>query len=146
MYTPGNIIYFTPFYFSNGNPCKPKYFIVLNVVDNTTVLLNLPTRSDNLPNNIDKTHGCIELPEGNINCYLIEKGKEIAENGFFFKFNTHLYGYYIDQLEIEYLNSIYSVEGQDYTIVGRLINEEFNAIIECFKESKTVKRKYKKYL
>jgi len=29
MYTPGNILYFTPFYFPNGGKEKNKYFIVL---------------------------------------------------------------------------------------------------------------------
>lgn len=42
MFTPGNILYFTPFYFKNGAPSKNKYFIVLKDVDGQLVLASLP--------------------------------------------------------------------------------------------------------
>ena len=70
MYKAGNILYFTPFYFKNGNPAKPKYFIVLKKVERKTILASLPTRKDSIPENEVIEAGCIELPEININCFV----------------------------------------------------------------------------
>lgn len=46
MYQKGNIIYFTPFYFKNGNTPKPKYFVVLSVSESETILASLPSSRD----------------------------------------------------------------------------------------------------
>lgn len=59
MYTPGNILYFTPFYFANGNQSKPKYFIVLASDGDNLVVVSLPTSQDRIPTFLDKKHGCI---------------------------------------------------------------------------------------
>lgn len=49
MLSEGNIIYFSPFYFKNGNTSKNKYFLVLKYIENDIVIASLPTRKDSVP-------------------------------------------------------------------------------------------------
>ena len=51
MFKEGNILYFNPFYFENGNTPKPKYFLVLKEVDGQLLLASLPTSHDHIPSN-----------------------------------------------------------------------------------------------
>ena len=146
MYTAGNLIYFNPFYFKDGAPSKPKYFLVLKVVDNTAVLASLPSSVDHLPRNIDIQHGCIEIPSGNINCYVFKSNSTITKTGWSFQFDTFLYGQWIDDFNISLLNDIYPVEEIDYEIIGELTETELSAVVDCFARSASVKRKYKKML
>jgi hypothetical protein len=93
MYNPGNIIYFTPFYFSNNVQPKPKYCIFLNIQTNTNyILFNLSTTTDSVPRTIEKLHGCIDRPAINFNCYYFKKGQIITKNGWGFPKETFLYG------------------------------------------------------
>ncbi len=141
-----NIIYFDPFYFKNGNTAKPKYFIVLKHIDNKSVVASLPTRKDSIPfrENIDK--GCLELPEINLNCFILPKDIAITECNKSFSFKTYVYGHQIDEYDINLLEEIYPNEGSDYEIWGKIKLEIFEDLINCFKSSKSVKRKYKKLL
>jgi hypothetical protein len=50
VFEEGNIIYFDPFYFKNGNTAKPKYFVVLKNFNKNSILASLPTRKDTIPN------------------------------------------------------------------------------------------------
>jgi len=146
MYIPGNIIYFDPFYFKDGSASKPKYFLVLKVTDNNVVLASLPSSVDHLPRYIDTVHGCIEIPDGNINCYVFKSGNIIATNNWAFPKDTFLYGQWLDDYKIDVLNDIYPVAGIDYTIMGQLNAEELSRLIDCFTNSVSVKRKFKKML
>jgi len=67
MYTPGSILYFKPFVFPNGNTPKNKYFIVLKTTDSDVLIASLPTSQDHIPHMIQKTHGCIDVPEYQVN-------------------------------------------------------------------------------
>ena len=69
MFKEGNILYFNPFYFDNGNTPKPKYFLVLKEFDGQLVLASLPTSHDHIPSNMEKVHGCIDDSTINFNCY-----------------------------------------------------------------------------
>lgn len=81
MFQEGTIIYFDPFYFKNGNPAKPKYFIVLKAQDDQNILASFPTRKDSIPLKNEIDNGCIELPEINLNCFVIAAHKEVTQNG-----------------------------------------------------------------
>ncbi len=71
MLKEGFILYFTPFYFNNGNTAKPKFFIVLKEADkNNFLLAALPTSKDSVPTKDEKEEGCIELPDINFNCFV----------------------------------------------------------------------------
>lgn len=146
MYTPGNLIYFNPFYFKDGAASKPKYFLVLKVVEDKAILASLPSSVDHLPININIDHGCIEIPEGNINCYVFKSNTPITKNNWSFKFDTFLYGQWIDDFSIELLEDIYPVEEIDYQVIGELTDDELKSVIECFATSTSVKRKYKRLL
>lgn len=146
MFEEGTIIYFDPFYFKNGNTAKPKYFIVLKNEENFNVLASLPTRTDSIPQNKSIDNGCIELPAINLNCFVISTDLSITECGKHFDFKTHIYGHQIDVYEIEFLREIYPLENTDYEIWGKMKSEIFLSLIECFKNSQSVKRKFRRML
>ena len=146
MYTPGTLIYFDPFHFENGNESKPKYFLVLKNIDENSILASLPSSKNHLPAGHEMIHGCLEMPESCINCYIFKANKPITKTGWSFAFDTMLYGNWIDDFNIEKLKATYSIKGVDYEIIGELIDAELEKIIHCFANSSTVKRRYKKIL
>lgn len=147
MFVEGTILFFDPFYFKNGNASKAKYFIVLKIIEDKIILASLPSSQDFVPNYVDKTTAeCIEIPEANFNCYLFAAGKVIASNGWAFPKNTFVYGQQIDVYETETLEEIYPIEGVDYEIKGEITKAVFDAMMLCFKNSASVKRKFKKLL
>ncbi|QXP78780.1 MULTISPECIES: hypothetical protein [Winogradskyella] len=146
MFKEGTIIYFDPFYFKNGNTAKPKYFVVLKNQADQNILASLPTRTDSIPQKEEIDNGCIELPSINLNCFVISDDIEVTECGKTFDFKTHIYGHQIDVYEIESLKEIYPLENTDYEIWGKMKDELFLSLIECLKNSKSVKRKYRKIL
>jgi hypothetical protein len=81
LYSPGKLIYFDPFYFKNGDESKPKYFLVLKVIDNNVILASLPSSKIHLPATQPIAHGCLEIPESGINCYIFEANKPITKCG-----------------------------------------------------------------
>lgn len=146
MFEEGTIIYFDPFYFKNGNTAKPKYFVVLKNQAEQNILASLPTRTDSIPKKEEIDNGCIELPSINLNCFVISNEIEVTECGKMFDFKTHIYGHQIDAYEIKFLKEIYPLENTDYEIWGKMKEELFVLLIECLKNSKSVKRKYRKIL
>lgn len=146
MYHKGNIIYFTPFYFKNGNTPKPKYFVVLSVSESETILASLPSSKDYIPRNEEKEFGCIELPNANLNSFVISPNIEVTECGKHFDLPTYLYGHLLDDYKIEVLKSTYTTEDKDYKIWGKMKPELLNEILNCFRNSASVKNKYKKRL
>jgi len=141
MYTPGNIIYFTPFYFPNGkSSCKEKYFIVLFSEDNSVLIAGLPTRSDHIPALITKKHGCIRDASINLCCYFFENNRPITESGWGFPLDSHIYGDEIDFFDRTRFDRIYKIPDVDYEVKGKLTNDEFVKMLECFKNSPSTKR------
>lgn len=116
MFKEGNIIYFDPFYFKNGNTAKPKYFVVLKNQNGKNILASLPTRKDSIPQKEEVENGCIELPLINLNCFVISENIEITDCGKYFDFKTHIYGHQIDDYEVSTLEEIYPLENTDYEI------------------------------
>lgn len=146
MFEERTIIYFTPFYFRNGNTAKEKYFIVLKNINNQNILASLPTRNNHIPPKDEIENGCIELQDINLNCFIISNTIEVTECGKKFNFKSFIYGHQIDSYEIDFLKEIYPIENTDYEIWGKMKSNIFNTLISCFKNSKSVKRKYKKLL
>ena len=146
MFQEGSIIYFTPFYFKNGNTAKQKYFVVLKNQDDQNLLASLPTRKDNIPVRNEIQNGCLELPDINLNCFVISSDRTVTQCGKHFEFKTHIYGHQIDVYEIAVLKEIYPIENTDYELWGMMHNDLFLELIDCLKNSRSVKRKYKKIL
>ena len=109
MYTAGKIIHFDPFYFDNGDS-KKKFFLVIKVIGEDAILASLPSSQDHLPSDTQLKHGCIELPDAQITCYMFEAGRSITENGWHFKQNTFLHGCWLDDYSIATLTEKYSIE------------------------------------
>ena len=57
-----------------------------------------------------------------------------------------MHGLWLDDFLIEDLQANYPIENVDYEVIGELLDDELDKIISCFKNSSTVKRKYKKIL
>lgn len=147
MYTPGTLIYFDPFHFDDGEDSKPKYFLVLKIFDNDTALLaTLPSSKDHLPSGQNHVHGCLEDALSCINCYVLEARRPVLTNGWAFPKTTFLYGNWLTDFKINSLLTTYAIEGVDYEIVGVFEPSELQGIINCFANSATVKRKYKRVL
>lgn len=146
MFIEGNIIYFSPFYFKNGNKSKNKFFIVLKNVDNNVIIATLPTKVDKVPSFLHKLHGCINDDERCFNCYLFEPKRVITDNGFGFELHTFIYGNEVDDYDIAILQSVYGIEGVDFDIIGKLLKEEYENLIACLLNSKSIKRGLKKIL
>ncbi|MCY7291403.1 MAG: hypothetical protein LH615_04395 [Ferruginibacter sp.] len=146
MYTAGKLIYFDPFYFKSGNESKPKYFLVLKVIEHSVVLASLPSSQMHLPQNQEINHGCLEIPESCINCYIFKAKIPITKSGWYFEFDTFLYGFWLDDYTIEELQENHPIANVDYEIVGELHDSELHNVVNCFSKSSSVKRKYKKML
>ena len=99
-----------------------------------------------MPQNFEVRHGCIEIPDACINCYVFEKNQPVTTQGWAFPLHTMLYGNWLDDFPLELLLQNYPLEGIDYEIKGELTPEELKKVIDCFATSATVKRKYKKWL
>ncbi len=115
-------------------------------MDGQAILASLPSSQVHLPAAQPLEHGCIEQPENGINCYIIEPDRPITQNGWSFPLLTILYGHWLDDYAIHQLSARYSIEGVDYEIVGDLLPEELEHILDCFRNSSVVKRKYKRWL
>lgn len=143
----GSILYFTPFYFKNGQSApKNKYFVILKNINERSIIASLPTRKDHIPSHLMVEYGCIECSEINLNCFVFSPDIKVTECGKKFDFVTHLYGAFIDDYEIDLLKDLYPNEGSNYVVWGQMRAELFSDLLRCFKNSKAVKRKYKKLL
>lgn len=146
---PGTIVYFTPFYFPDGqSAAKPKYFIFLCKDGDNALVATLPTRTDRTPLGAVKTHGCIAANGANFSSYYFQPGKPIATNGWFFpdKNPTYIYPRWVETYDRKIFDDIYVVEGVDYQIMGRLTKAEYEALLKCISESNDAKMKYKRLL
>lgn len=145
MFLPRQIIYFSSFQFKNGNSPQTKYFIILANIENDIIIASLPTRTNSVPSFVTTNHGCINIDERCYNSYLFEKQKVIGEKGFSFDMPTFIYGDQVEDYKLDFLDANY-IEGIDYIIIDMLLDKEFDAIINCFKNSNSVKFKIKKRL
>lgn len=143
MYTEGKLIYFDPFHFKDGSS-SPKFFLVLKVYNGNAILASLPSSKFHLPQNQEIKHGCLEIKDACISCYIFMANSPVTKDGWSFELNTFLYGQWIDEFIIQDLSSKYSLEGIDYDIIGELRDDELKKIIDCFLNSNVVKRKYKR--
>jgi hypothetical protein len=146
VYTPGKLLYFDPFYFKNGSPEKRKYFLVLKVINGNAIIACLPSSKKHLPASQQINHGCLEIPDSGINCYIFKANEPVTKTGWAFDLDTMLYGMWLDDFSLDKLNETYSIKGVDYEIIGELTDIELQNVINCFANSSVVKRKYKKLL
>lgn len=53
---------------------------------------------------------------------------------------------WLDDFDITILEANHTIEGVDYEIIGDLTEEELKNVVDCFRASSSVKRKYKRWL
>jgi hypothetical protein len=82
MFEERNLLYFDAYYFENGNPAKPKYFLVFKLYATGMMLISLSSSKDYIPANVDKTHGCINIPEKQVGCYFFQNNVSLTEWNF----------------------------------------------------------------
>lgn len=132
---------FEPFYFKNGAPRKPKYFVILKHIGETLMMVSLPTSKDHIPSEITLQQGCVNDLERGVNAYVFNKGCQVTES-FAFPRRTFIYAEQVDEYGMTYLDAMNSKVVE----LGQIKSDLFNAIIDCLKGSKTLKRKYRRLL
>lgn len=142
MFEKGNLFYFKDYIFKNGNEPKNKFFLVLKTIENGFIAAILPTKVESLPSTIEKNHGCISFPEKCICCYYISRDIVVTDKGFSFQLYTYLYAQYVFDESESNLLSTYQIE--DIEFKGKLIEDEFDNIIQCFANSTLLPRKFRK--
>lgn len=143
----GTIIYFTPFYFPNGKSTpKNKYFIVLHHDDAHWFLASLPTSVDRVPEGIAQRHGCVHLPKAMFAAYIFEPDKPVTNEGWGFPRTTYVYISWVERFDKRIFREVYVVEGVDYQVVGRLTQQEYQALIACALGSGELRNRYRRAL
>lgn len=147
MHPVGTIIYFTPFYFSDGKSApKNKYFIVLARAGDDLIIASLPSSVDRVPERVVQEHGCVQIPEAMFSAYIFEAGRPVTAQGWGFPLTTYVYIAWIQEFEARIFRSVYSVENVDYTVIGRLVRKEYEALLHCARTSGELKKRYRKAL
>lgn len=151
MFEEGNILYFNPFYFENGNKPKPKYFLILKSMEDNLIIASLPTSHDHVPNSMEKKHGCIDDYTINFNCYYFQEGKNVAFNekencNFSFPKDTYIYGYRISFFDKRKFDEQLAASVTILTYKGKLYTEEMKQLYKCLRNSSSVKRIFRKLL
>lgn len=141
MFEEGQLLYFKPFFFKNGNESKNKYFVVLKKLEDNLLLASLPTSKDHLPDRYRDTKGCIKDDDSRLNVFVFSKDKNVTDN-FSFPKRTYIYGEQLDEYSVSYLVS----NSSNIEKKGFILPNLYKELIECFKASSVVKRKYKKLL
>lgn len=145
LFTVGNLLLFKPFYFPDGGKPTPKFFLVLYKEEKDALLVSLPTSKDHIPTDIEAESGCIELPERNINAFILPKGVLVTED-FSFKCNTFIYGCNLHEYSMKNILQPIEDKSSEVTIIGKIKSNLFYEIIKCLKESSAVKNRYRRKL
>lgn len=150
MFDEGNLLLFTPFYFSDGSS-KPKFFLVLNKDENDILLASLPTSKDHVPGDLVVRSGCCELPDRNVNVYVFMKDTNIATNQdtglpFAFRKNTFIYGADLRKFPVAAFQEQVNNGETTIELKGKINTNIYDDLKRCLKNSASVKNKYKKLL
>ncbi len=81
--------------------------MVLKSYPNGMMLISLPSSKDYIPTNIQKKHGCTNIPEKQIGCYFFQNNIPITEFCFSFPLDTYLYTWLITNQAITTIEYIY---------------------------------------
>ncbi|PKP12277.1 MAG: hypothetical protein CVU08_11380 [Bacteroidetes bacterium HGW-Bacteroidetes-3] len=105
----------------------------------------MPTSKDCVPDDLLK-HGCVNVPEKLVSCYIFMQNIPVTISGFCFERNTFIYYYQILKLSTNILRETYNKIDVDYEIIGMLTDDERLNLINCLLESHTVTQKIKRFL
>ena len=141
MYQTGELIKFSPFVFKNGNQPKPKYCIVLGQIDDKVMMVSLPTSKDHVPSDVTLEHGCVDIPERGVNAVVFSPNDQVSSS-FRCPRPACVYGEQVDEYEQKYLDEM----GGTVERLGQIDPIMFQAIKDCLKKARLLRRKYRKLL
>lgn len=144
---PGDLLYFTPFQFTDPKATpKNKYFLVLGYADDKVVVSNLPTSQDHVPSHLSKVHGCIQGLNGDsFNCYFFGAGIPITTCGWSFQLDTYVYGEQITTFELADARfNPTLLKPEPYRKMGSCTPETHRDLLACLSQGVNVKTKYKR--
>ena len=137
----GTIIYFTPFYYPDGQKAaEPKYFLVLRQLEAELTVASLPSSQPHFPAKLQPKHGCNRF-SGNAGVYKFGSKRIITVDGWGFPLDTFVYPWGVKSYDRAMLKDVYRKEGKDYQVMGRLVEGEFIALITCLNSSSDLPRK-----
>ena len=88
----------------------------------------------------------MELPDINLNCFVISEDIEVTTSNKTFNFPTHIYGHQLDSYDLKLMDELYKIEEVDFIVWGKMKENLYQSLIDCLKSSSAVKRKYKRLL
>lgn len=141
MLEQGQLLKYTPFTFKNGANPKPKYFIVLGLMNEDVVIASLPTSKDHIPDCMATVTGCVNDMERNVNAYIFSEGMPVTDT-FSFPRKTFVYAEQVDEYSCKYLSNMHS----EIDVLGLIFPELLKDIIDCLLSSCMLKRKYRNVL
>ena len=141
MLEQGQLLKYTPFTFKNGANPKPKYFIVLGLMNEDVVIASLPTSKDHIPDCMATVTGCVNDMERNVNAYIFSEGVPVTDV-FSFPRKTFVYAEQVDEYSCKYLSNMHS----EIDVLGLIFPELLKDIIDCLLSSCMLKRKYRNVL
>ncbi|HVX50487.1 MAG TPA: hypothetical protein VHB48_10025 [Chitinophagaceae bacterium] len=107
---------------------------MLKVTGNNIILASLPSSQSHLPQKQVIQHGCLEIPETCITCYIFEAGRPVTQAGWAFELHTFLHGHWLNDYTLEMMQLNYVIEGVDYEITGDLTEAELLPLNENIKD------------
>lgn len=146
MFEEGQLLYFEPFFFKNGNPDKNKYFVVLKVLSDEILLASLPTSQDHLPSAHATSSGCISDAGNRINAFVFNGGEPATETSFAFPLRTYIYGEQLDDYPLSVFEMWRKLGKSRIHNKGKLLRHLYDELVGCLKASSVVKRKYRRML
>lgn len=141
MYQTGELIKFSPFVFKNGNQPKPKYCIVLGQIDDRVMMVSLPTSKDHVPTDAMVERGCVDIPERGVNAFVLNPNDKVTAS-FSFPSPTFVYGEQVDEYEQKFLDEM----GSTVERLGQVDSALFQAIKDCVKKARLLRRKFRHLL
>ena len=141
MFQAGELIKFSPFVFKNGNQPKPKYCIVLGQINDKVMMANLPTSKDHVPSDVMVERGCVDIPERGVNAFVLHPSDQVTSS-FSFPRPGFVYGEQVDEYEQKYLDEM----GSTVERLGLIEPALFQAIKDCVKKAKLLRRRYRNLL
>lgn len=142
----GTLLHIPNYVFENGDS-KNKFFLLLKEVSGTQLIISLPSSIEYFPSDTTITHGCIDLIDAQQTTYCFKAGYILdSNNNFSFSKDTYLHGCWLKEIDRTLFFQTYPIPDFHYEIKGILDQIELENIIECFKNSPSVKRRLKKLL
>ena len=105
------------------------------------MMANLPTSKDHVPSDVMVERGCVDIPERGVNAFVLNPNDQVTSS-FRFPRPTFVYGEQVDEYEQKYLDEMGSTVEQ----LGQIDPALFQAIKDCVKKARLLRRKYRQLL